>query len=389
VHLLLDTYPDTTPQQPDWEDRAELDRVRAELGTRPALVNARDVYRLRRLLARVAAGEAQIIQAGDCAEDPAECTRHHVVRKMGLLDTLAGILAMRTRRPVIRVGRIAGQFAKPRSCPVERIGDRELPAYRGHLVNRPEPTPELRRPDPWNLLHGYDAAREAMTHLGWSGSRPAIASPEVWTSHEALLLDYEIPLLRHDWYGRPLLGSTHWPWVGDRTRQVTGTHVGLLAAVTNPVACKIGASISPDELVLLCRRLDPNREPGRLTLIARMGATMVAHELPPLVAAVRRAGHPVIWLSDPLHGNTEIGPTGRKIRRLSAILREVRDFQEAVRAENGIAGGLHLEATPENVSECLSDVGPAEPTSDRYTTLCDPRLNPGQAITVVSAWQPA
>jgi 3-deoxy-7-phosphoheptulonate synthase len=288
---------------------------------------------------------------------------------------------------VVRVGRLAGQFAKPRSRPTERVGGVELPVYRGHMVNSPEPDPELRRPDPERMLLGYEASREVLDHLGWlsGATRTGLVTP-VWTSHEALLLDYEIPMLRRDEQGRLLLTSTHWPWIGDRTRQVDGAHVALLAEVVNPVACKVGPGMTRDELLALCEKLDPGREPGRLTLFARMGVERVAEQLPPLVAAVRAAGHPVSWLSDPMHGNTVTTGDGLKTRCLQAISSEVRQFQHAVRSAGGVAAGLHLETTPDDVTECVRNVAHIEHAGDKYTSLCDPRLNPHQALTVVSSW---
>jgi 3-deoxy-7-phosphoheptulonate synthase len=297
-------------------------------------------------------------------------------------------MRMITHRPVVRVGRLAGQFAKPRSRPTEFVGGLELPVYRGHLVNSPEPDPELRRPDPSRLLAGYRAASDAMYHLGWldPAPQPRVDSP-VWTSHEALLLDYELPLLRRDGEGRPLLGSTHWPWIGDRTNQLDGAHVALLAEVVNPVACKVGPSMSPEKLLALCERLDPERTPGRLTLIARLGAEAVADRLPPLVAAVRSAGHPVVWLTDPMHGNTVSGPDGLKTRFLETVIREVEKFQSAVCAEHATAGGLHLETTPDDVTECVQNESMLDRVGDKYTSFCDPRLTVQQAVSVVSAWR--
>ncbi|MFD7896532.1 3-deoxy-7-phosphoheptulonate synthase [Streptomyces sp. NPDC059568] len=374
-------------QQPPWEDPLQVEQVRKELAARPALVDARDVRTLRSLLARVAAGKAHVVQAGDCAEDPAECTPGYVARKAGLLDMLAGALQMDTCKPVVRAGRMAGQFAKPRSKPTEWIGDLELPVYRGHMVNSPEPDPELRRADPERLLAGYRSARDVIGHLGWpnQGGRTRMGAP-IWTSHEALLLDYELPMVRRDEQGRLLLTSTHWPWIGERTRQVDGAHVALLAEVGNPVACKVGPSMTADELLALCERLDPGREKGRLTLIARMGAEAVTERLPALVEAVRAAGHPVIWLTDPMHGNTVSTPDGLKTRFLQAITREVTEFQYAVRNAGGIAGGLHLETTPDDVTECVRSESQIDQVGAKYTTFCDPRLNPGQALSVISAW---
>jgi 3-deoxy-7-phosphoheptulonate synthase len=375
-------------QQPDWGMPDRLHHVQQELETRPPLVEAGDVQDLRSLLARVAAGEAQVIQAGDCSEDPAECTAGYVARKSGLLEVLAGVLKMITRKPVVRAGRIAGQFGKPRSKPTERFGDVEMPVYRGHMVNSPEPDPELRQPDPDRLLAGYEAANEAMHHLGWLGPvrRSGNCAP-VWASHEALLLAYEIPMLRHDEKGELLLTSTHWPWIGERTRNIDGAHVSLLAEVMNPLACKVGPTTSVDQVLALCERLDAQREPGRLTLIARMGVDEVTDRLPPLVRAVRAAGHPVIWLTDPMHGNTVPGPDGLKTRFLETIVQEIEAFQRVVPASGGVAGGLHLETTPDEVTECVANVSEIDHVADKYTSFCDPRLNPAQAISVVSAWQ--
>ncbi|MFC5145918.1 3-deoxy-7-phosphoheptulonate synthase [Streptomyces aureoversilis] len=385
---LLDVQDKPALQQPDWGDAPQVRRVREELARRPALVRADDVRTLRHHLAEVARGAAQVIQAGDCAEDPAECTSGYVARKAGLLDVLAGVLKMVAHKPVVRAGRMAGQFAKPRSSATERVAGTELPVYRGHMVNNPEPHPERRRPDPQRLLSGYLAAGEAMTHLGWlDPSRRSGVCPPVWTSHEALLLDYELPMVRAGEDGRPLLTSTHWPWIGERTRRTDGAHVALLAAVANPVACKVGPTTTTDEILALCELLDPGREHGRLTLIARMGADRTGEKLPPLVAAVRDAGHPVIWLTDPMHGNTLTAPDGLKTRLLDTVIREVRNFQCAVRTSGGIAGGLHLETTPEHVTECVRNESELDHVGDKYTSFCDPRLNPQQAISVVSAWE--
>ncbi|MER6066110.1 3-deoxy-7-phosphoheptulonate synthase [Streptomyces sp. NPDC001792] len=375
-------------QQPEWSDTAQIQRVRETLEARPPLVRAEDTRTLRSILARVAAGEAMVVQAGDCAEDVNEHTPGFVARKTAVLDLLAGALRMITHRPVVRVGRIAGQFAKPRSKMTERVGDLELPSYRGDMVNGPEPDPESRRADPLRVLAGYMAANDIIENLGWKNRSSGQAiEPPVWTSHEALLLDYEIPMLRRDdETGRLFLGSTHWPWIGERTRQVEGAHVALLAEVANPVACKVGPGMTPDELLALCERLDPAREPGRLTLIARMGADTVAERLPRLVEAVRAAGHPVIWLTDPMHGNTISAPDGTKTRMVETVSREVRDFRQAVDSAGGVAGGVHLETTPDDVTECASDEAALTRVGDRYTSRCDPRLTPWQAVAVVSAW---
>ncbi|MER6360002.1 3-deoxy-7-phosphoheptulonate synthase [Kitasatospora sp. NPDC001527] len=374
--------------QPEWSDLLQVSRVGEALASRPALVQPDELATLRALLGKVAAGEALVLQSGDCAEDPQECTRQHVARKTALLDLLAGTLGLRTGQPVIRAGRIAGQFAKPRSRPTEVVDGIELPVFRGHMVNGPEPDPEARRPDPLRILTGYMAAGDIVEHLGWRDRAAGrdVVEPLVWTSHEALLLDYETPMLRVDDKGRLFLGSTHWPWIGERTRQVEGAHVALLAQVANPVACKVGPTVEPDELLALCEKLDPWRDPGRLTLIARMGAEAVADRLPKLVDAVRGAGHPVVWLSDPVHGNTFAAPGGLKTRLVETVALEVARFVEAVRGAGGVAGGLHLETTPDDVTECASTEADLGSVGERYTSRCDPRLNPGQAVAVVSSW---
>lgn len=376
-------------QQPEWSDPAQVQRVRDILSARPPLVRLEDVRMLRSLLAHVAAGEAHIIQTGDCAEDPDNCTPEYISRKDAMLDLLVGTLKMRTHTPVLRVGRIAGQYAKPRSSHLEQDGDRQLPVYRGHMVNGPEPDPAARSADPLRILGCYMAAREVIEQLGWHWlgyeTRPRI-EPPMWTSHEALLLDYELPMIRDLGGGHRWLSSTHWPWIGERTRQVDGAHVAMLADVVNPVACKIGPDIDTADIVALCDRLDPYYEPGALTLIARIGADLVGDRLPRLVEAVRRARHPVIWLCDPMHGNTIAGPDGQKVRVVDTIAREIREFRRVITAGGGVAGGLHLETTPDDVTECVADTSALRHAGQLSTSLCDPRLNPAQAIAVVSAW---
>lgn len=386
-NALLDFRRAAALQQPDWEDQAAVRRVRDDLARSPGLVTGEEVRDLRSALALVAAGGAHVVQAGDCAEDPVECEAGYVARKAALLDVLAGTMKMITSRPVVRVGRIGGQFAKPRSKPTEVVGGVELPAYRGHMVNSPEPDPEGRRPDPRRMLIGYSAAGAVMRHLGWGGRRErGPIEPVVWTSHEALLLDYETSLVRRDDNGEAVLTSTHFPWIGERTRQVDGPHVELLAQVANPVACKVGPTTTVDEVLALCERLDPHREPGRLTLISRMGADAVADLLPPLVAAVRAAGHPVIWLCDPMHANTVVTAEGLKTRYLSVLNQEVAAFRVAVEEAGGIAGGLHLEATPDHVTECVQGESEVDQVGAKYTSFCDPRLNPDQAVATIHAW---
>ncbi|MFE9402142.1 3-deoxy-7-phosphoheptulonate synthase [Streptomyces sp. NPDC006530] len=370
--------------QPEWDNPPQVELVRAILSSVTPLVTPAQVEKLSSHLARVATGEMQVLKAGDCAEDPAECTAAHIQGKAGLIDLLAQNLETATGKRTLRVGRIAGQFSKPRSSRFEKLGDAELPSFFGHMINGPEPTHESRRPDPLRMLTGYMAAREIMMQLGWVGPAPRLDASAVWTSHEALLLDYEVSMLRELDGGRRWLSSTHWPWIGERTRQIDGPHVALLAQVINPVACKVGPSMTAGEIVELCDRLDPEREPGRLSLIVRMGADLVADRLPRLVEAVRSAGHPVIWLSDPMHGNTDSAPDGTKYRLVGNVAREVRGFRRVLDLAGVPAGGLHLEATPDDVTECVVDT--AELGSGPVTSLCDPRLNTRQAIDVVSAW---
>ncbi|MFI8895096.1 3-deoxy-7-phosphoheptulonate synthase [Streptomyces paradoxus] len=371
-------------QQPAWEDLSRLQRARETLAGRPGLVEAHDVELLRGQLAQVSAGAAEVVQAGDCAEDPAECSASDVARKVAVLDLLAGAMKLAGRRPVLRAGRIAGQFAKPRSRPTERLGDLELPVYRGHLVNGPAPEPEERSPDPLRLVTGYMAAADIVGHLGW-GRAGGMEHP-VWTSHEALVLDYELPLLRRTADGRLLLASTHWPWIGERTRQADGPHVALLAQVLNPVAVKVGPGIGRDELLTLCGLLDPGHRPGRLTLIVRMGARTVTERLPALVRAVRSAGHPVVWLVDPMHGNTVVTRGGYKTRYVRTMQREVREFRAVLAQEGAFPGGVHLETTPDQVTECVLDEWEADRVGKVYTSFCDPRLTVDQALEVLEAW---
>ncbi|MFI9254318.1 3-deoxy-7-phosphoheptulonate synthase [Streptomyces sp. NPDC053069] len=381
-------------QQPDWADPVQVAAARAELARLPGLVTWEEVRLLRTLLAEAATGHYLVIQAGDCAEDPAECAPATVMRKAGLLDALAGVMVAGTGQPVVRIGRIAGQFAKPRSAGTEQVGGVELPVYRGHLVNGPEPTAAARRPDPRRMLECYYAAHRAVTYLRQRTSDWALPTgAPVWTSHEALVLDYELPLLRRTTAGHILLASTHLPWIGERTRHPDGPHARMLAHVTNPVACKVGLATRPEDLLALCARLDPGREPGRLTLISRMGAAAVRDALPPLVTAVREAGHRVAWLCDPLHGNTVKSPSGVKVRSVRTVVAEVRAFLEVVAKSGGTPAGLHLETTPHEVAECVW-ADPAELDTEAARTacravpasLCDPRLNPAQAVEVARAW---
>ncbi len=371
-------------QQPSWRDHPALGPVRARLAAVPALVTAAELETLGESLARVAAGEALLLQAGDCAESLAETTRGHARAKAALLGRLAARLGGGTGLPVVRVGRMGGQFAKPRSRPTERHGDAELPVFRGHMVNAPEPDPAARRHDPERMLRAYAASARVLAAL--DGLRADAAGP--WAAHEALVLDYEGPLVRADpRSGALLLGSTHMPWIGERTRRPGGAHVRLLAAVANPVACKVGPGARPEDVVRVCAALDPDRRPGRLTLIARMGAGPVAEALPPLLDAVRRAGHPVVWLCDPMHGNTRLTAAGFKTRHLDEMAAEARAFRAAVERSGLHPGGLHLEVSADPVTECVGgSVATENDVPNCYRSSCDPRLNDAQALALIDAW---
>ncbi|MEU4357192.1 3-deoxy-7-phosphoheptulonate synthase [Streptomyces virginiae] len=371
-------------QQPDWAAHEDLPAALRELRSAPGLVGPGDVNDFGLLVAGAARGEVNILQAGDCAEDPADSTPEAVRAKVGMLDALATAFSEATGRPTVRVGRMAGQYAKPRSRPTERHGGGELQVFRGHMVNGPEPDAAARVHDPRRLTDCYRAALSVHAALrpdtGWTCTT-------TWTSHEALVMDYELPLIRGDGSGRAFLSSTHWPWIGERTRSARGAHVRLLATVGNPVACKVGPTMTPAELLELCGLLDPERQPGRLTLIARQGAAAVRQNLPALVECVRRAGHPVVWMCDPMHGNTVTTAAGRKTRLVEEVVREVRGFRQAVERAGGTAGGLHLEATPDDVLECVADTDGVAGLDGRPRPLCDPRLNLEQAAAVVSAWR--
>ncbi|WP_236048428.1 3-deoxy-7-phosphoheptulonate synthase [Paractinoplanes ovalisporus] len=363
-------------EQPDWRDHPELSRIRAELRSREPLVTESEIAAARAGIAKVAAGEALLLQAGDCAESFAESGPEHTAAKVAALTGLSDLLSLSTGRPVMRFARMAGQYAKPRSSPTEMVGGVEMPTFRGHIVNAPEADPAARAADPERLLLAYAHS-----------SRVLAAMPDgPWVSHEALLLDYEGPQVRPGATGDLLLASTHLPWIGERTRQADHAHVAMLAAVANPVACKVGPTASPESVVDLCARLDPDRRPGRLTLIARMGAGRVAEALPPIARAVRQAGHPVVWLSDPMHGNTVRAKSGEKTRHLDSMIAEAVLFRVSLERLGLHPGGLHLEVAAADVTECVGGNVPGEDAlRRRYESLCDPRLNPSQARELITS----
>lgn len=378
-------------QQPRWSGHPALQRAKALLREFPSLVTVAELNRLSKALAVVADGDAVLIQVGDCAESFFECTDSHTSDKLAVLDIVASRAASGIGLPAVQVGRIGGQFAKPRSQPLEQHEGRALPVFRGHLINSEVATPAARRHDPRRMLWAYEAGRKVTDRL--TSHRDACRSKMAdgigpWSSHEMLVLDYEASLLRTDpGSGVRILGSTHFPWVGERTRQPGGMHVGLLAAIHNPVACKIGPRTTAAEVAELCELLDPDRIPGRLTLITRMGAGTVSEALPPIASTVRVAGHPVIWLCDPMHGNTVRTAAGVKTRHLTDMVQEIQSVRAILEKLKLHPGGLHLEVAASPVTECVGGgVSENESMLAAYTTLCDPRLNLDQAIELIDAW---
>jgi 3-deoxy-7-phosphoheptulonate synthase len=369
-----------------WPEPAEVARVEYELRRRPPLVRFADCMALRERLARVASGAAHVLQGGDCAELFDEVSAATSARKLYQLYDVAAVIGRATGRPMVRIGRIAGQFAKPRSQPTERgPGGEPLPVYRGDAVNDVATTRAARTADPHRMLLAYDKSAEVLDHL--------FGHP-VYTSHESLLREYEEPLARVDPATGELYGSSgHLLWVGDRSRQLDGPHIDLLARLSNPVAVKLGPTATAGDVTALIERLDPDRTPGRLILISRLGADRITDLLPPLVAAARAAwaGAPAgagpVWLCDPMHANTVRTASGRKTRRLDDIVTEVGSFVRLLRAHGAHPGGLHLEMTPDDVTECVDRR--AEQTFPRYRSACDPRLNPRQARRVAAAFTQA
>ncbi|NUS14200.1 MAG: 3-deoxy-7-phosphoheptulonate synthase class II [Streptomyces sp.] len=364
-------------QQPEWPDPARVREVRKALGALPAPVGAAAVDRLRERLAEVALGRALLLQGGDCAETFDGNTPAHVRANLRTLLHTATLLEVASGLPVVPVGRMAGQYAKPRSRPTDATG---LPAYRGDIVHSTEPTAAARVPDPRRMMR---ARTGALRTLEVMAQVSAAAGTEVFASHEALLLDYELPLARRAVPGGARYGlSGHFLWIGERTRQLGGAHVDFVRGIANPVGVKVGPATTPAEVLGYADALDPSRTPGRLTLISRMGAERVADALPPLVAAVAAAGHPAVWLCDPMHGNTRLSHTGHKTRHFDAVLAEVRGFFAVHAALGTHPGGLHLEFTGDDVTECLGGTQDLreEDLPARYTTACDPRLNARQSL---------
>ncbi|MFE9631909.1 3-deoxy-7-phosphoheptulonate synthase [Streptomyces sp. NPDC006463] len=375
-----------TAQHPGWQDAEAVDDVTRRLAGYLPLVLPAECDRLRARLAAVARGEVFLLQGGDCAETFDALSAESVAAKLDTLFSMAGSLTAGTRLPVVVLGRIAGQFAKPRSQPTEVRGGVTLPAYRGDAVNGLEFSAALRTPNPYRMLRMYGASAATLNSiraLSAAGPDPR----EFSVSHEALLLDYEQPLTRLDpRTGSRYAGSGHLLWAGERTRQPDGAHIGYLAGIANPVAVKLGPRATAAEAVELARRLDPDRVPGRLTFVVRMGAQRVRELLPDLVDRVTAAGARVGWVCDPMHGNTYTAPSGHKTRAFGDIVDEVAGFFEVHRSLGTHAGGIHVEMTGEDVTECVGGSGgPAvRDLPLRYSSACDPRLSRDQSLELAA-----
>ena len=416
----------------DYPDPAQVARVEDELRRMPPLVFAGEARRLKSLLGDVAAGKAFLLQGGDCAESFKEFSADNIRDTFRLILQMAVVLTFAGGKPVVKVGRMAGQFAKPRSEPIETIDGVTLPSYRGDNINGMEFEAATRAPDPERLLKAYaqsastlnllrafagggyadlhnihrwtlgfvdgspqgaryaeltDKISEALTFMGAIGvtpqSHPGLHQVEFFTCHEALLLGFEEAMTRidstsGDWYDV----SAHLLWIGERTRQLDGAHVEFMRGIQNPIGLKVGPTLQPDELLTLIDMLNPDDEPGRLTLYGRFGSDKIAARLPMLMRATRAAGRQVVWAIDPMHGNTLKAGNGYKTRPFDRILSEVRSFVEIAQAEGVHPGGVHLEMTGQNVTECIGGARALSEgdLADRYHTHCDPRLNGEQAL---------
>lgn len=372
-------------QAPEYPDAKAHARVIAQLQQLPPLVLADEVRALKAQLARVAGGEALLLQGGDCAESFAEFSASSLRDTHRTLGETA--TALSPHLPVVTVGRIAGQFAKPRSSAIEKIADIELPSYRGDIVNGAAFDAVSRAPDPQRMLRAYQQSAITLNLLRALDGSSSAKGSRLYTSHEALLLPYEAALTRQDSVtGDWVDCSAHLLWIGDRTRQLGGAHLEFCRGIANPLGLKCGPSMTPDELLRVLDVLDPDREPGRITLISRMGAEGVRERLPALVRALQREGRPAIWICDPMHGNTQTAAGGYKTRPFERVADEVRGYFEVHRALGSHAGGLHLEMTGKNVTECTG--GPQQLSEHdlplRYQTHCDPRLNAAQALALAA-----
>jgi 3-deoxy-7-phosphoheptulonate synthase len=421
-------------QQPTWPDPLALAAATATLRALPPLVFAGECDQLTERLAEAARGDAFVLMGGDCAETFAGATADAIRAKLKTVLQMAIVLTYGASMPVVKVGRLAGQYGKPRSSDVEVVDGLAVPSYRGDAVNDVAPTMEARQPDPRRLVQAYHTAAStlnlvrAFTQGGYADLRHVhawnqdfVASTEAgrryeamageidralafmkacranpeefqrvefYAGHEALLLDYEDALTRIDSRtGLPYDVSAHFLWVGERTRQLDGAHVEFAAGIRNPIGVKLGPGTSPQEAVALADALDPDLVPGRLTFITRMGAGRIRQALPPIVEAVRASGHPVLWVCDPMHGNTFEAASGHKTRSYADVMDEVTGFFEVMRAVGAHPGGLHVELTGDDVTECVG--GTAGITEDglglRYETACDPRLNRVQSLELAFA----
>ncbi|MBC7137700.1 MAG: 3-deoxy-7-phosphoheptulonate synthase class II [Defluviimonas sp.] len=418
-------------QMPDYPDAGALKAVEAQLAAYPPLVFAGEARTLKASLAEVGAGRAFLLQGGDCAESFAEFSADNIRDTFKVMLQMAIVLTWGAKLPVVKVGRMAGQFAKPRSAATETLGGLELPSYRGDIINGFDFTPEARIPDPARMLQAYTQAAATLNLLrafstggyadihrvqSWisgftdeeeaqryravaerisdamdfmaaagvtSDTAHELGKVDFYTSHEALLLEYEEALCRIDsTTGLPIAGSGHMIWIGDRTRQPDGAHVEFCRGVQNPIGLKCGPTTTAEDLKVLMARLNPANEPGRLTLIARFGAGKVGDHLPRLIRTVQEEGANVVWSCDPMHGNTIKAASGYKTRPFESVLREVREFFGIHKAEGTIPGGVHFEMTGKDVTECTGGVRAVtdEDLSSRYHTACDPRLNASQAL---------
>ena len=415
-------------QQPEWGGSTALAAASEELSALPPLIFAGELDQLRERIATAAAGRSFVLQGGDCAETFAGATAAQIRERVKTILQMAVVLTYGASVPVVKMGRMAGQFAKPRSSNVETRGDVTLPAYRGDHVNGYDFTPESRAADPARLVKGYHTAAStlnlvrAFTQGGFaslkevhSWNRDFAANPanaryeglardidrairfmeaagadfdelkrvEFYTAHEGLLMDYERPMTRIDSRnGTPVDTSAHFLWIGERTRDLDGAHVDFFSRIRNPIGVKLGPSTTPEVMEQLIDKLDPDREPGRLTFIARMGAGKVRDALPPLLEHVKTLDANPLWITDPMHGNGVTTPTGYKTRRFDDIVDEVRGFFEAHRAVGTHPGGLHVELTGDDVTECLggSEAIDEATLATRYESLCDPRLNHMQSL---------
>ena len=364
-------------QQPAWPDTAALESVLAELAAYPPLVRPREAHALKASLAEAQAGRAFLLQGGDCAESFAEFSAANIAGNHALLTAMAELIGKSSGLPVIRVGRMAGQFAKPRTRAMEEKDGLSLPMYRGDIVNGIGFEAGARTPDPDRMFRAYSQSAATLSRL-----RELSAGGEpFYTSHEALLLPWEEALVRRDgagWYG----SSAHFLWVGDRTRFPGSAHVELLRGLANPIGIKCGPSLEPDMLLTLLDTLNPAREAGRITLIARMGVDRIAERLPRLLRAVKGEEHPVLWSCDPMHGNTVRSANGFKTRPVARILAELAAFFDIAAAEGARGGGVHVEMTGRDVTECTGGAEEVteEDLASRYHTHCDPRLNRAQAM---------